>query len=203
MVIQAVSLRQRCRPIRHPAHLGAETTLYESGMFVPVIKQVSALGRAWDGLVSHICFSPDGRQLVLLLFHFIVRLWGVMTGHCLASMQVRSDSEFTGISFGVDGTSIILRDSDDNTQRWTLSSDYDPNHIDKSTNCLSRQSVVFTPIQDIEPSIFPDEYPHQYHCDEQRSWVLGKQDRWRLSVLPDSQSHYCGEKAVFVLVVEL
>jgi WD40 repeat protein len=94
--------------------------------------QVSTI-KHW-GLVYGMYFSSDGAQLVsfssdgaqLVSSYSDVKLWDVLTGDCLASMNVERE-KFTNISFGIDGTSIILRDRSDEIQRWTISSAHNPN----------------------------------------------------------------------------
>jgi WD40 repeat protein len=138
------------------------------------------------------CFSFDGTQLVSIS-ESEVKLLDVTTGDCLASMQVQD--EFTDISFGVDGSSIIMRgDSDAKIQIWTLSSAHNFNQTDNSTTPLPRMPMVFLPVHDTVPPIFPDASPPQYHNDQKSSWVLDSQKRRMLWIPPDSQSYCHGEK---------
>jgi hypothetical protein len=112
-------------------------------------------------------------------------------------MQVNFTRKFTDISFAVDGSGIILlRDSDDKLQRWSLSSSThnDPNYIQDSPLPL-----VFTPIHDTVPPILPpDLSPHQYHCNKASSWVLDNQNRRMLWVPPDSSGLCDGDRFVFI-----
>jgi WD40 repeat protein len=148
-----------------------------------------------SGYVYGMCFSLDGTQFVSLSA-LEVKLLDVTTGHCLASMQVEY-RKFTDISFGVDGSSIILRgDNDDNIERWILSSAHNPNHIDDSTTPLPRMPMVFLPVHDTVPPIFPDVSPPQYHYDQKSSWVLNNKNRHILWVPPDSEGYCHGEKVV-------
>jgi hypothetical protein len=103
-------------------------------------------------------FSPEVSRLVSLSFNpYLVNLWDVATGDRLASMEVGSAFRLTDISFGVDGTSIILRDSDYKFQRWTLSdAAHNPNRTDNLSTPLPRLPMVFVPIQDTDPPALPD-----------------------------------------------
>jgi hypothetical protein len=139
-------------------------------------------------------FSLGGTQLVSLSASE-VKLLDITTGDCLASMKSKS-GKFSGISFGVDGSSIILRDRDNEIQRWTLSSAYNPNHTHNSTT--SHLPMIFVPIQDMEPPTLPDISPNHYHYDERKPWVLDKQNRRMVWVLPESKAYFHGEKVVFV-----
>jgi WD40 repeat protein len=153
----------------------------------------------WLDDMRDISFSLDGTQLVSLS-QVRVELWNVATGDCLASMKVELD-KFTDISFGVDGSSIILRDRDDAIQRWTLSSVHNPTvtHINNLTTSLPRLPMYFLPIQDMDqPTTLPDIFLHQYHCDERRSWILDNQSRQMLWIPPDLKGYCHGENVAFV-----
>jgi WD40 repeat protein len=159
--------------------------------------------RHWDSVKHYVMprmrFSPDGSQLVSLSFSHLdmVKLWDVATGQPLASMEASFDPKSTEISFGVDGSSIILRgDSDDNIRRWTLSSAHNLNHTDNSTTI--RLPMVFVPVQDTEPHIFPDVSQNHYHCDRKSSWVLDRQNRRMLWIPPDSKA-FCDEERVVLV----
>jgi WD40 repeat protein len=148
-----------------------------------------------DDYVYGMSFSLDGTQLVSLS-ESEVKLLDLRTGHCLASMQVQ-DKEFTDISFGVDGSSIIMRgDSDAKIQIWTLSSAHNFNQTDNSTIPLPRMPMVFVPVHDMVPPIFPDVSPLQYHYDQKSSWILDSKNRRILWIPPDSQGYCHGEKVV-------
>jgi WD40 repeat protein len=142
-----------------------------------------------------ICFSPDGGQLASLS-KLYSKLWDVTTGDCLASMEVNRRWIFTDISFDGDGSSIILSGTY-NTQKFSLSSAHNPNDFDVFENNLSTPPMIFLPVQDTEPFTLPDASPHQYHLDEENSWVLDNQNRRRLWVPPDSESYFHGPKVVF------
>jgi WD40 repeat protein len=148
-----------------------------------------------DDHLRSMCFSLDGTQLVYLS-KSEVTLLDVRTGDCFASMQVEHE-KFTDITFGVDGSSIILRGyNDDYIERWILSSAHNLNQTDNSTTPLPRMPMVFVPIHDMVPPIFPDVSPPQYHYDQQSSWVMDSQNRRMLWIPPDSQGYCHGEKVV-------
>jgi WD40 repeat protein len=135
-------------------------------------KQVSTYEHR--GRVCAMCFSQSGNQLVSLSYSNMT-LWDVTTEHRLASMNVERE-KFTDISFGIDGTGVILKgDRSDEIQRWKISAN--TNQTDNSTTPLPQLPMVFLPVQDAEPRILPDTSPHQYHLDERSSWVLDNQNR--------------------------
>jgi hypothetical protein len=111
----------------------------------------------------------------------------VTTKDTLASTEVRTDSEFSNISFDVHGSSVILRDRRDKIQRWTLS----------SAHHSHRLPMDFLQTQDMEPPTMPDVSRHQYHCDERSSWVLDKENRQVLWLPHDFRRCCHGEKVAF------
>jgi WD40 repeat protein len=151
-----------------------------------------------DESVKCMCLSPDNSQLVSHTWKDELKLWDVATGHCLASRKFLPRSKNLSLDF--DGISIIMTGSNGKKLlgRWTLSSAPHPNHIDDSTQShLSPLPMVFVPIDDTETSTLPDKSPHQYYSDEQRSWILDKQNRRRLWIPPDSKINCHGEKVAF------
>jgi WD40 repeat protein len=147
--------------------------------------------------VHSMCFSLDGTQLVSVST-LEVKLSDVTTEDCLASMQVEPE-KFTNISFGIDGYNIILRGSGDaKIQTLTLSLAHNPSHMDDSTTPLPQTPMVFVPVHDMVPPIFPDVSPSQYHYDWKSSWVMDSRNRQMLWTPPDSKGYCHGEKVVLV-----
>jgi hypothetical protein len=142
--------------------------------------------------VYDMCFSLDGTQLMYLL-RSEVKLLDVRTGDCLASMQVEHD-KFIDISFGINRSSIILRG--DNIERWILSSAHNHNQTNNSTTPLPQMPMVFLPIHDMVPPIFPDVSLPQYHYYQQSPLVMDSQNRRILWIPPDSEGYCHGEKVV-------
>jgi WD40 repeat protein len=168
----------------NPAPTFERSSMYGTGLPPTHIQLVSL------AYVHGMHFSPDDRQLVSLS-HDDVKLWDVARGVCLASMEV--NPQFTSISFGVDWASIVLKDSDDNIQRWALSRD--PDHIDDATIPLPRLPIVFLPVKYTET---PNMSSHQYHLDERNSWVLDEQNRRMIWVPPDLKCFCDGKRVVYV-----
>jgi WD40 repeat protein len=152
--------------------------------------------------VFDFCFSPNGSQLVSRSRRKgqlqMVELWDVATGDRLASRAVTSRFGRSGISFDVDGTSIIMRGEKEAMQRWKLSSSATDN-----TSVLPSLPMAFVPIEDTTLTILSpleDAPPtHQYHHDPKDSWILDKQERPVLWVPHDLRrmTHIHDTKVVF------
>jgi WD40 repeat protein len=154
--------------------------------------------------VRGICFSPNGGQLVSVKqLHspdiFLVELWDVTRGGRLAWAEIEdghTSDDYRNLSFGVDGTSIVLRFVD-KTYRWILSSSiirYEPR-----TNSPSYLPMTLVSEQDTALSTRPDISPHQYYHDRKHSWIQDRQGRRVLWVPHDlrQKSDCYGEKVVF------
>jgi WD40 repeat protein len=136
-------------------------------------------------------FSPDNTQLVSLVSYGMLinphhlKLWDVETGDCLASIQLTGD--FDRVSFGADGTSVILDSKITQTrERWSISLrardiSTDNNHNDDH----SPLPMMFVLVHHTQQPTSPDVPSQQVYYKRMDEWVLDNQKRRVCWLLPD------------------
>jgi len=153
---------------------------------------------------SGIQFSPNHSQLVSLRRSYSennhttnhLELWEIMTGNCLASMEV--DEPFDNVSFGADGTSVILASRDLAKMIWRIIPS--PASNQSSSICDNTLPLQFTPNHDTSQPISPDVPLRRHHHQKRNAWILDEQGRRVCWVGPDlryATSDYNGEKVAF------
>jgi WD40 repeat protein len=141
--------------------------------------------------------SPNGDRLVSLReplhpgekISVRLELWEIATGKCLTSMEL--DRCFDKVTFGVDGTSVILEDNGE-TMRWSISPNRSTPDGDKDGHWSL--PITFVPLHDTRQSA----PPCLHHYQPLNEWILDEQERRVLWVPPDlrNTSDSYGKKVV-------